>query len=127
MRFEDIRIVEIDTEASRPVGTGERQLVVLRLSGTPTPQWKEMFEGAWKLHAYRGKRDVHFLLATMEMVSSVDDVVAHHLPELRKLIAATNEAYRRYLEEDRMLHGRNPDVSGSADMPLPTRPRPTQD
>jgi hypothetical protein len=124
VRFEDIRIVEIDTEASRPVGTGERQLVVLRLSGTPTPQWKEMFGDAWKLHSYRRKRDVHFLLATLEMISSVEDVVAHHLPELRKVIAATNEAYRRYLEEDRMLHGRSRDVSGSADAPLPTRPKP---
>jgi hypothetical protein len=126
VRFEDIRIVEIDAEASRPVGTGERHLVVLRLSGTPTPQWKEMFANAWRVHSYRRKRDVHFLLATMEMVSSIDDVVAHHLPELRKVIAATNDAYRRYLEEDRMLHGRSTDVSGSDDLPPPTRPRPAR-
>lgn len=124
MRFEDIRIVEIDTETSRPVGTGERHLVVLRLSGMPTPQWKELFAEAWKLHSYRGKRDVHFLLATMEMISTVEDVVRRHLPELRKVMAAANDSYRRILEEEQRLHGRARGVSGSADVPLPTRPKP---
>lgn len=95
--FEDIKIKEFDNKASSPSGEGALMRLVLRLSRSVPPQWSEYFNAAWRQHVYMMKRKAWVDGGRLEIICMPDELEGDHLPELQKIIAETNDAYRSYV------------------------------
>ena len=98
-QFTDIRIVELDDEASLPSGEGALVRVVLRLSERAPSEWSQYFNDAWRLHLYMMKRRAIVSGDRLEIICMLEELERDHLPELNKVMAETNEAYRKYAQE----------------------------
>lgn len=73
--------------------------LVLRLSDYAPPQWSEYFNHAWQQNFYMMKRNARASGDKIEITCMPDELQSDHIPELKKVIAETNEAYRAFFEE----------------------------
>jgi len=95
-QFVDIKIVSLDEEASTPSGDGALVDIVLTLSHTAPAAWAQYFNQAWHQNFYMMKRRATVSGNRLHIICMPSEVQSEHLPELRKVIALTNDAYRDY-------------------------------
>ncbi len=94
----DIRIERMNSDKSRKdVGSDSLYHVYFELSGHPPPEWTSIFRREWSglNQTQEAGIDGLFLVLHCEL----HDVAATKLPLLKKAVAATNEAYRRFAQE----------------------------
>lgn len=96
-KFEDIKIVGLDEDASGPSGQGSLMNLVLRLSQVAPAEWAEYFNQAWKQHIYMMKRRAEVFGRQLEIIAMPSEMQSDHIPELNKVISDTNEAYKKYI------------------------------
>lgn len=97
--FTDIKIKELDDGASGPSGEGALYRLVLKLSHSAPSAWADYFNGAWKQHFYMMKRRASVFGDTLEIICMPDELEKDHVPELKKVIAETNDAYKRWIAD----------------------------
>ncbi|ANP90038.1 hypothetical protein BA011_28825 (plasmid) [Rhizobium leguminosarum] len=96
--FQDIRITELDADASGPAESGPLMNMVLNLSAEAPAYWRDAFTDAWKQPATAMRRqavvDGSRLTSTcmaFELQGQID--------QLNEVISATNEACRLGTEQ----------------------------
>lgn len=97
--FKDIKIAAMDDGASGPAGEGALMRIVLKLSASPPASWSEYFNRAWQQHLYMTKRRTTVSGSRLEIICMPDELQTDHIPELNKIIAETNAAYRSYASD----------------------------
>lgn len=96
--FEDIKIVALDDKATyRSDPNSALMHVVLTLSASVPHEWSCYFNQCWKSHLYMMKRNASVSGKRLEVYCVLDELQDDHIPELNKVIAETNQAYRQYL------------------------------
>ncbi|WP_072758198.1 hypothetical protein [Rhodanobacter sp. OK091] len=99
-KFEDIKIVAMDDEASYKSEPNTQMVhVVLTLSASAPHEWAQYFDGRWQQQFYMMKRRASVLGKRLEIYCVPDELQRHHIPELNKVIAETNATYRSYVEK----------------------------
>lgn len=94
-----IRIERLNTERTRKVsGSDTVYHVYFELSGHPQPEWGSIFEREWKGLNLTQQAAVEgsFLVVHCQL----EEVAATHVPALKKVVAATNEAYKLYAQKE---------------------------
>lgn len=94
----DIRIVGLDIDKTRKInGSCAAYQVYFKLSESPSVIWRDIFGREWNdlNSAEEASIDGRFLIARCRLL----DVVAIHLPELKKVVDATNAACKRSFQE----------------------------
>uniref|UniRef100_E6VP05 Uncharacterized protein n=1 Tax=Rhodopseudomonas palustris (strain DX-1) TaxID=652103 RepID=E6VP05_RHOPX len=97
--FTGIKIKELDDAASGPSGEGALHRLVLKLSHRAPGLWADYFNRAWNQHIYMMKRRAAVFGDTLEIICMPDELEKDHVPELNKVMAETNEAYKRYIAD----------------------------
>jgi len=77
--------------------------LVLRLSQSVPYPWAQYFNQAWQRHFYASKRRASVHGDRLEIICMPDELQVDHLPELNKVIAETNAAYRTHVSEQSRL------------------------
>jgi hypothetical protein len=95
--FEDIKIVSFDEKETRSDPNSALMHVVLNLSESVPYEWSRYFNQRWDSHFYMMKRRASISGRRLEIYCVPDELQKHHIPELNKVIAETNQAYRQYL------------------------------
>ena len=103
-----IQLVRLNTDKTRKIDgsfTGYR--VYFELSQTPSTAWKNIFAREWSdvNPLQEAGIDGGFLVMHCPLQK-----IASHLPVLKKVVAATNEAYKRYAQEQATERERQEDV-----------------
>ena len=96
--FTDIKIVALDDAASEPSGDRAFVRLILKLSQSAPSAWSQYFNDAWGQHIYMKKRRASASGDRLEITCMPEDLEKDHLPELNKIISATNSAYRSYAD-----------------------------
>ena len=96
-KFEDIKIVSLDDGASGPSGQGSLFRMVLKLSASVPTEWADYFNRAWEGHFYMMKRRASASGNRIEIICATEELQSDHVPELKKIIAETNQSYREYV------------------------------
>lgn len=97
--FTDIKIVGMDDAASRPRDPNSAIVnVVFRLSASAPSEWANYFNEMWQRHIYMTKRRARVSGQTLELECVPSEIETDHLPELKKIISETNQAYSRVAE-----------------------------
>ena len=99
--FQDIKIVGLDDEASKPhhgLGRDRRGLsdIELILSDSAPYEWAEYFNEVWKHKIYMVKRRASVSGDRLTITCVPEELEKDHLPELKKLIDETNQKYKEY-------------------------------
>ena len=95
--FVPIKIVGLNDGASKRVEPGSAIVrVVLELSASAPSNWADYFNNSWKQHIYMMKRRAEVRGKRLEIECVPEELQPDHLPELKKVIDATNEAYGKY-------------------------------
>ena len=98
----DIRIVGLNNDKTRKTSGSETEYqVYLQLSKSPTRAWRNIFEVEWKiLHPTDSRvcREAVIDRGFLVMHCSLPEIDPH-LPVLKKAVAATNEEYKHYAQE----------------------------
>lgn len=95
----DIWIERVITEKTRKdFGSETVYHVYFKLSGHPPPGWRNMFGEEWKRLnlSQRTSIDGPFLVLHCQL----PEVAGTLLPALKKAVAATGEAYKRYAQKE---------------------------
>ena len=95
----EIRIERLNTERTRKViGSDTVYQVYFELSGHPQPEWRSIFDREWKgLNlTQEAAVDGPFLVLHCRL----EEVAATQFPALKKAVAATNEAHKRYVQKE---------------------------
>lgn len=95
--FVPIKIISLNDSASKRIESGSAIVrIVLELSESAPSEWANFFNVSWKQHIYMMKRraEVHGRQLIIECVP--EELQKDHMPELKKVINDTNEAYGRY-------------------------------
>jgi hypothetical protein len=98
-QFADIKIVAMDDAASGPSGEGALLRLVLKLSQSAPTAWSQYFNESWRQHIYMMKRKASVSGDRLEIICMPDELESDHLPELKKIVGDTNEAYRKFAQE----------------------------
>ena len=102
--FRDIKITGIDEDGSSEVAQSSLMDVALKLSVTPPADWTRHFDERWQQHAYVKKAVASVVEARIVIRCAVEELERIHLPELRKILAETNESHAQRLAlEERKL------------------------
>ena len=89
-----VTITGMDKNSSTP--SGEGALVNVHLNITPPPSgWISLFDQTWAQHIYMMKRRAHATTRHIIIRCMPNELNSDHLPELKKVIAETDEAYRK--------------------------------
>jgi len=72
--------------------------IVLNLSASAPHEWASCFNSCWRSHRYMRKRRATISGKRLEIFCVPDELEKDHLPELKKIIAETNQIYRKFLE-----------------------------
>lgn len=89
-----VEIKGLDRESSSPSGEGD--LIDIHLNITPPPSgWIALFDQLWSRHFYMMKRRAHATTRHIVIQCMPEELNAQHIPELKNVIAETDEAYRR--------------------------------
>ena len=103
-----IRLVRLNTDKTRRIdGSFTGYQVYFELSQTPPTAWKDIFAREWSdvNPMQEAGIDGGFLVMHCPLQK-----VAFHLPVLKKVVAATNEAYKQYAKEQATEQERREDV-----------------
>ncbi|NJL06972.1 MAG: hypothetical protein HC900_00935 [Methylacidiphilales bacterium] len=95
--FTDIKIKELDTDASGPSGEGDLSRVVFKLSQMAPSFWAEHFNHLWANNFHMKHRRARVSGNMLEIICMTDEVERDHLPELKKVIFYANEEYKKHL------------------------------
>src|SRR5688500_12168066 len=99
MTFVDIKIVGMDETASSPREPHSAIVTItLQLSASGPIEWAIYFNQAWQQHIYMMKRKARVSGRSLQIDCVPDELEAEHLPELKKVIADTNQAYSKYAD-----------------------------
>lgn len=109
-RFGDIKLTELDDEASGPSGQGDLMRLVLKLSEPAPYEWCEIFNQAWPQHFYMMNRSAYASGDHIEIICMPDELQNDQIPELKKVIEATNAAYGEYLAKQEQLAAEEADA-----------------
>jgi hypothetical protein len=104
----EIRIIGLNTDKTRrTLGSLTVYQVYLELSGNPPLVWRDIFGGKWKAlnPTLEAGLDENFLV----IFCSLSEIAAT-LPPLKKVIEATNAAYKQYAQEQETEEERKIDV-----------------
>nr|WP_090441121.1 hypothetical protein [Pseudomonas benzenivorans] len=100
IEFEDIKIIELnESESYKSEPNSHMMHVVLTLSASTPYEWSQYFNDRWQQQFYMMKRRASVSGKRLEIYCVPDELQQHHVPELKKVIAETNAAYRGYLEQ----------------------------
>lgn len=95
--FEDIKISGLDDQSSQRVDPRSAIFrMVLELSSSAPSEWSQYFNDRWKQNFYMMKRRAHVSGGRLEIECVPEELESDHLPQLKKVIAETNQAYRQY-------------------------------
>lgn len=98
--FKDIKIAGLDEEASAPREPGSPMFRMhLTLSASAPSAWSQYFNDRWQGHFYMMKRRAEAYGSSIIIECIADELQNDHLPELKKIVADTNTAYRAYCEK----------------------------
>ena len=103
-----IRLVRLNTDKTRRIdGSFTGYQVYFELSQTPPTAWKDIFAREWSdvNPMQEAGIDGGFLVMHCPLQK-----IASHLPVLKKVVAATNEAHKRYAQEQATERERQEDV-----------------
>lgn len=96
--FEDIKIVAMDDEASYKDESDTQMVhIVLTLSASAPYDWAQYFNERWEQQFYMMKRHASVSGLRLEIYCVPDELQRYHIPELNKVIAETNAAYRSHV------------------------------
>jgi len=96
--FEDIKIVSFDDKATYKSDASSALMhCVLDLSASAPFEWSNYFNQRWKHHFYMMQRNASVSERRLEIYCVPEELQQHHIPELNKVIAETNKAYREHL------------------------------
>jgi hypothetical protein len=104
----DVRIVRLNTEKTRRIdGSFTGYQVYFELSGTPPLAWRDIFGREWNdLNPLQEAGiDGRFLVMHCPLQK-----IEIHLPVMKKAVAAANEAYKQYAQEQATEQKRREDV-----------------
>lgn len=104
----DIRLVRLSTDKTRRIeGSFTGYHVYFELSRTPSTAWRNIFAQEWSdvNPMQEAGIDGGFLVMHCPLQK-----ITFHLPVLKKVIAATNEAYKQYAQEQATEQERQEDV-----------------
>ncbi|HTY37158.1 MAG TPA: hypothetical protein VMH23_08595 [Bacteroidota bacterium] len=94
----EIEIVRLNSDKTRKDDDSDAMYhVYFELSGFPPNKWRTIFEGQWQALnvARKAMVDGTFLVIHCPLA----EVASTHFPALKKVVAATNEAYRNYVQK----------------------------
>jgi len=110
----EIRVADINTDKTRKADDSDTLYrVCFTLSQNPTQAWRGIFASQWG--ALRGTQTQPWPEAVIDgrflfVDCSLRDVQGMYLPVLKKAVAATNEGYKGYAQEQATEQGRREDV-----------------
>jgi hypothetical protein len=93
----EVRIVRLDLDKTRRIsGSFTGYQAYFELSATPSSAWRDIFGLQWNdlNPTQKACIDGRFLVIHCPLLK-----IVFYLPVMKKAVAATNEAYRRYLQE----------------------------
>jgi len=95
----EIRIERLNADKTRKeIGSDTVYHVYFELSGHPPPEWRDIFAREWRglnLTEAAGI-DGAFLVLHCQL----HEVATTHVPALKKVVAATNKAYKQYAQKE---------------------------
>lgn len=98
--FTEIKIVSLDDTASRSSDPNSALVnIVLNLSSSAPNEWASYFNERWQSHIYMMKRHARVSGSRLEICCVPEDLQSDHLPELKIIIAETNQAYSQFLAQ----------------------------
>ena len=95
----EIRLERVNTDKTRlDIGSVTAYHVYFELSGHPPPEWRIIFERERKAMSptYEADLDGSFLVLHCQL----HEVATTALPALKRVVAVTNEAYKRYVQNE---------------------------
>jgi hypothetical protein len=96
--FEDIKIIAFDDKATYKSDPNSALMhAVLNLSASAPYEWSNYFNQRWNSHIYAMKRKASVSGKRLEIYCVPDELQNDHIPELNRVIAEANQAYRQYL------------------------------
>lgn len=96
--FQGIRMVSMDESVSlRPNPNTGLYDVLFKLSIPAPDEWADYFNTRWDQHLYTAKRRATVSGSNLEICCVPDELNKYHMPELLKIIAETNNAYKAML------------------------------
>ncbi|MBY5550020.1 hypothetical protein HFO61_25010 [Rhizobium leguminosarum] len=96
--FQDIRIIELDADASGPAESGPLMNMVLNLSAEAPAYWRDAFTDAWKQPAPTMRR--HAVVDGSKLTSTcMAFEFQGQIDQLNEVISATNDACRLGTEQ----------------------------
>ena len=100
--FEDITIVSINVSASSHTFPASVLMnIVFNLSSTAPGEWSSIFNFRWNHRIYVMKRGAHICADHLEICCAPEELETFHMPELKAVIAGTNQVYRQFLAKER--------------------------
>jgi hypothetical protein len=94
-----IRIERLNSDKTRKdIGSDTVYHVYFELSGHPPPEWRSIFGREWKSLNLTREAEIDGAFLVLHCV--LDEVATSLLPALKKSVAATNEAYKRYAQNE---------------------------
>ncbi len=104
----DIRLVRLNTDKTRKInGSFTGYQVYFELSQTPSTAWRDIFAREWNDVSPLQEAGIDGGFLVMHCPLQKIEV---HLPALKKAVAATNEAYKKYAQQQATEQERREDV-----------------
>lgn len=100
MKFEDIKIVELDVEMTRPSeqASGMRHMF-LKLSAYPSSEWANFFESERRFPRHNMWRHA-WIEGNYIVVDCVpEEIKQYHLADLKTDVANSNKKYKDFLQQ----------------------------
>ena len=94
-----MRIERVNTDKTRKdTGSDIVYHVYFEMSDYPPPEWRRIFGRAWK--SLNQTREAYTDGAFLVLHCPLDEVATTQLEALKKVVAATNEEYARYAQNE---------------------------
>ncbi len=95
----EILIVRLNTDKTRKdIGSDTVYHACFELSGHPPPEWTGIFGQEWK--GLNLTQEAEIDGAFLVLHCQLHELATAQLPALKKAVAATNEAYKRYAQKE---------------------------
>lgn len=105
----EIRITRMNTDKTRQdIGSDAVYHVYFELSVYPPSGWRDLFVSEWE--KMKTTRAVILDGGFLVLHCALEEVAAVQLPALKKAVAATNEAYKRYVQTEATAREHREDV-----------------
>lgn len=102
--FQDIKIVSLDDEASyKSDPSSALTNIILNLSASAPYEWSSYFNERWIQQFYMMKRNASVSGKRLEIYCVPHELQTDHIPQLKKVITETNQAYREYLAQKQQV------------------------